>query len=145
MFSFSNASFALCLSIRYNVLPESNPTALAVFEYFDATNDGVIDQAEFEAEAEFFDPDITEEEIAALFIEADTDGDGLIELEDIEETEPAPPVSAPQPRPFTASPVVSPSKSKGSSPSKSKGSSPCSMIKGKKAKRKCLSKLKKPF
>jgi len=139
--------------IRYNVLPESNPTALAVFDYFDATNDGVIDQAEFEAEAKFFDPDITEEEIAALFIEADTDGDGLIELEDIGETETAPPVSAPQPRPFTASPVVSPSKSKGSSPSKSKGSSPskskgsspCSMIKGKKAKRKCLSKLKKPF
>lgn len=135
--------------IRYNVLPESNPTALAAFGYADSDNDGVIDKAELEAAAERFDPDITEVEIEDILDEADENGDGVIDLQEFrvafraEEPQPInPPVTAPTPLPVSEAqpqPTEPPVKR---SKSKSDKGNPCAKIKGKKARRKCL---KKPW
>ena len=112
----SNCIFFYRVYLRYNlVLP-----TLASLE-------------EFEEIVEEFDPDITEGEIEALFIESDTDGDGFIDLNDLDR--PTEAVLAETPAP-TPPPVSS---------SKSSKSNPCAMIMGKKAKKKCLKKAKAPW
>ena len=137
----------LLLCARYNISPpDTNEVVALFFQAIDTEKDGVVSFSEFkgaeEAAAERVGIVITEDEIEAQFEEVDKNDDGVIDLEEAQASVTQPVTSSPVSAP-TPPPNGSRSKSN-KSPPKSKGN-PCAKIKGKKAKRNCLSKLKKPF
>lgn len=135
------------LCARYNIFPPDIDEAVALFfEAVDTEDDGVVSFSEFEvaeeAAAERLGFDISEDEIEALFEKVDENGDGVIDLQEAQEAVLA---ETPAPTPgagtnSTLSPTPPPISS-----SKSSKSNPCAMIKGKKAKKKCLKKAKAPW
>ena len=127
---------------RYNIFPpDAEETAAILFEAADEDGNGLVSESEFEGIVELFDRGITEDEIEDLFNFEDENGDGNIDLQEAVTPNVVPPTGAPTPG---STPTLSPTPPLVSS-SKSNKSNPCAMIKGKKAKKKCLSKLKKPF
>lgn len=112
-----------------------------MFELADEDGNGLVSESEFEEIVEEFDPDITEFEIEALFEQEDENGDGFIDLQEAVTPNVLPLTGAPTPG---STPTLSPTPPLVSS-SKSSKFNPCAMIKGKKAKKKCLKKAKAPW
>lgn len=118
-----------------------------LFEAVDEDGNGLVSESELEDFVINRNSRLRSADIEALFEQEDENGDGFIDLEEAVTPNVVPPTGAPTPGSTptvgtnaTLSPTPPPVSS-----SKSSKSNPCAMIKGKKAKKKCLKKAKEPW